>query len=614
MKKVLLFSMMTLATCCGALAQNVTIPDAEFKSRLLAHGYSNTSPGVGVIDINADGEIQVSEASAYTGTISIPYIPGAPGASIPLSDVTGIEAFLAFTALNSMDQPISSMDLSQNSALEELDCRNNALTSLDVSQNLGLTRLVCMDNTLSSLNITPNVALTELFCNNCVLTSLNVANGNNMNFVNFSALNNPNLSCIQVDDVTYCNTNWTLIDPSAGFNTECCFITIPDANFKAYLIGHLGININGDSEIQCSEASSFSGMIDCAGSSITDMTGIEAFANLTSLSCGYNQFTSLDVTQNLNLLELNCFSGNLTSLDVSQNTALTILSFGSNSITGIDLTQNTTLQNLVCSYNPLTTLDVTQNTNLNILNCTNLSLVVLDLSNNTVLEELHCGFSSLISLDLSQNIILMTVDCGGNELTSLELSNNPDLYSLTCSQNFDLNNLTMSSVNVNAFRASYTALTSLNLSNQPNLDFIEVTDNTSLSELNIANGNNQNISYFNAMNSSSLTCIQVDDAAWSTTNWPNIDAIASFYIDCGWVGLNEQNDMSVLRVFPNPTTGILNVIGSNGNSVIIDITGKIVLENETVNNQIDVSPLQNGIYILQLITEKGVVSKRFVKE
>ena len=39
--------------------------------------------------------------------------------------------------------------------------------------------------------------------------------------------------------------------PMIGFGQN---VNIPDANFKAYLVGNTAINTNGDSEIQVSEA------------------------------------------------------------------------------------------------------------------------------------------------------------------------------------------------------------------------------------------------------------------------------------------------------------------------------------------------------------------------
>jgi hypothetical protein len=41
-------------------------------------------------------------------------------------------------------------------------------------------------------------------------------------------------------------------------------VTIPDANFKTYLVGNPAINTNGDGEIQVSEAAVFTGRISCS--------------------------------------------------------------------------------------------------------------------------------------------------------------------------------------------------------------------------------------------------------------------------------------------------------------------------------------------------------------
>ncbi|MEP3386249.1 MAG: T9SS type A sorting domain-containing protein, partial [Flavobacteriaceae bacterium] len=52
------------------------------------------------------------------------------------------------------------------------------------------------------------------------------ANGNNTNVYSFLGFNNPNLSCIQVDDVTYSNTNWAYdIDDTASFSTDCNYLS-----------------------------------------------------------------------------------------------------------------------------------------------------------------------------------------------------------------------------------------------------------------------------------------------------------------------------------------------------------------------------------------------------
>jgi Leucine-rich repeat (LRR) protein len=225
MKKLLL---VLLALPFIGFGQNVNIPDVNFKAYLVGNTAINT---------NGDTEIQVSEANAFTGTIDCSYDN--------ISNLTGIEAFTALTYLDCRVNQLSSLDVSQNTALTELQCDNNQLTSLNVSQNTALTYLYCYDNQLSSLNVSQNTALTYLVCHsnqlssldvsqNTALTllschsnqlsSLNVRNGNNTNF-GFFAFGNPNLTCIDVDNVAYSTANWTIannnIDSQSYFSNNC---------------------------------------------------------------------------------------------------------------------------------------------------------------------------------------------------------------------------------------------------------------------------------------------------------------------------------------------------------------------------------------------------------
>ena len=76
----------------------------------------------------------------------------------------------------------------------------------------------------------------------------------------------------------------------------------------------------------------------------------------------------------------------------------------------------------------------------------------------------------------------------------------------------------------------------------------------------MANGNNVNVSTFNATGNPNLTCIQVDDAAWSTTNWTSIDAGASFNLDCNYnLGLDEASLNQSLTIYPNPSSEQLTI-------------------------------------------------------
>lgn len=72
-------------------------------------------------------------------------------------------------------------------------------------------------------------------------------------------------------------------------------VNIPDANFKAKLI-ELGVDSNNDNEIQYSEAALQTGTLNVSGSNIADLTGLEAFVNLTGLYCTGNNLTQVDVS------------------------------------------------------------------------------------------------------------------------------------------------------------------------------------------------------------------------------------------------------------------------------------------------------------------------------
>lgn len=258
MKKTLLSILATITFATSITAQNINIPDQNFKNFLLSTG-PNT-------DLNF--EISEAEAAAYTGTMRIlpPYL---------IKDFTGLEKFVNITSfectscadttvttidfsantalvslklystyLTSIDvsdltklktlhithNPISSLDVSSNPLLQSLYCYDNQVSSLDVSAQTALTDLRVYETNLTSLDVSNSPNLEYLKCNDNQLTSLNIANGNNSgikivtgagySFTDFR--NNPNLSCIEVDNPGYANSVWSgITDPSATFNTDC---------------------------------------------------------------------------------------------------------------------------------------------------------------------------------------------------------------------------------------------------------------------------------------------------------------------------------------------------------------------------------------------------------
>ncbi|UMB53140.1 gliding motility-associated C-terminal domain-containing protein [Lutibacter sp. A64] len=448
------------------------IPDANFEQAL--------------IDLEIDDVIDGAVLTANISGITSLFVRNKN-----ISDLTGIEDFIALETLYVDRNNLTSLDVSNNTALDYLVCYENSLTSLDLSNNVALTKLNCNSNNLTSLDVSANTSLIELYCSSNNLTSLNVANGNNSNFnqdtngfyVSFTS--NPNLSCIKVDNATFANNNWsTLKDATATYSEDCGTTAIPDANFEQALID-LEIDDVIDGAVLTANISGLT-TLNVSGENIADLTGIEDFTALTELYISNNVLTSLDVTKNTALIHLNVEINNLTILNVTKNTALTELRCSENSLSTLDVTKNTALNDLACYMNNLTSLDISNNIALTDLNVFDNNLTSLNVSNNAALINLSVSDNNLTSLDVSNNTALTSLSVSKNELSSLDVSNNTALTVLSISE---------------------TSLTSLDVSTITNLIWFDAIDNAN------------------------LTCIQVDNVANIGTNW-NKDATATYSEDC----------------------------------------------------------------------------------
>jgi hypothetical protein len=135
------------ATC--AITVNtviITIKDAKFKSYLVSN-----------FDTNGDGEISTVEAAVVT-TISCP--------AVGISFLDGIEYFTSLQFLSVNSNSLTTLNLSKNTKLKELQCFNNYLYSLDISKNTALTTVLCYTNHLSSLDASKmaNPGSFKLYC------------------------------------------------------------------------------------------------------------------------------------------------------------------------------------------------------------------------------------------------------------------------------------------------------------------------------------------------------------------------------------------------------------------------------------------------------------------
>lgn len=211
-----IISILLLFVSSFALAQIVDIPDANFKAALINYG----------VDANSDGEIQVIEANNQLGL-------ALDGENI--SDLTGIEVFVALDNLDVRNNQLTNIDLSSNTNLKFLNVRNNQLTSIDLSNNPNLESLFCDDNQIVDLDVSNCIDLIYLYCSNNqianlfldnntnlggliadgnLLTNLDLSNTDNLVLNDFS--NNPNLTYINLKNGN--NEVFSLNGVSSHFN------------------------------------------------------------------------------------------------------------------------------------------------------------------------------------------------------------------------------------------------------------------------------------------------------------------------------------------------------------------------------------------------------------
>lgn len=114
--------------------------------------------------------------------------------------------------------------------------QNKNISNLTGIENFSALReLFCYSNQITTLNLSNNSQLFEVSCGNNNLEYINLKNGNNQSLWYFSSINNPNLTCIDVNDVLWANYNWAK-DSWTNFSLNCNPTILNDMKEKKQLI------------------------------------------------------------------------------------------------------------------------------------------------------------------------------------------------------------------------------------------------------------------------------------------------------------------------------------------------------------------------------------------
>jgi hypothetical protein len=390
-------------------------------------------------------------------------------------------------------------------------------------------------------------------------------------------------------------------------------VNIPDANFKKALVDNPSINTNKDAEIQVSEAVAYTGEINVFNKKIQNLTGIEAFVNLTSLNCNYNKLTILDVSKNVALKSLSCGKNQLSTLDLNNNVALISLGCFLNSLNILNVSKNIALNTLSCEDNNLNTLDVSKNIALEYLYCSNTFISSLNISNNLALKALSCSDNHLSTLDVTKNVSLEYLEYNNNKISVIDVTKNVALEVLSCDNN-TLSNLDVSkNVVLKRLFCSSNQLKGLDVSKNTSLSELSCYKNL-LTYLNVKNGANNLLTFFYANINPPLKCIEVDNPNAKYTNWTK-DSTASYSSNC-MIPTKDISSEGFLQLYPNPSTdsfAFSNLSEAPLSVTIYDLHGKLVQHYPSPASNYDISTLCNGLYIVKAQFANGEAIAKLVK-
>lgn len=225
------------------------------------------------------------------------------------------------------------------------------------------------------------------------------------------------------------------------------YIHIADSHFETNLIEQ-GIDSDGivNQQMLKSDAEKVTKLnlnLSANFGQIADLSGIEAFTNITSLSAAGQKLEQIDISYNTKLDTLYLNGNQLTTIDISNNPNLILLDIQSNELHTIrGLSISNKLKNVNLSFNNFEEISI-NNESIEVLLISHNLLKSIDTDAAVNLKNIFIILNELETVDFSSNILLETLVISGNKLQNLNLENNTNLTHLYSSSNL-LTNLDVS--------------------------------------------------------------------------------------------------------------------------------------------------------------------------
>ncbi|MDL2309315.1 T9SS type A sorting domain-containing protein [Bacteroidales bacterium OttesenSCG-928-C03] len=238
--------------------------------------------------------------------------------------------------------------------------------------------------------------------------------------------------------------------------------------------------------------------------------------------------------------------GEYTITMIANDTNCKFLSFDSegNKIHSLDITKCSALTNLICNYNTLTSLAICPS--LISSECSRNQLTNLDLSNGSSLVALYCHGNQLTSLNLTECPVLERLNCDDNQLQLSDLYSAHLLIADPTSKKLGVQN-----------QLPQTAIVGEKLFSEQSVFSGVFTDYIVTKNGNLAPEDNYSLEdgtiSFNLTGDYVVT--MTNKSIVSHENYP---AAVIIPINVSTVDVRE-NDLSNIKIYPNPTNGELRV-------------------------------------------------------
>lgn len=344
---------------------------------------------------------------------------------------------------------------------------------------------------------------------------------------------------------------------------------------------------------------------------------LSGLVNLIKLDCSYNYLSLIDLVQAPNLIELECTHNSIYTLNLTNLSNLEKLDCSQNNLTNLNLVNNINLKELWCYSLHLTSLDLSNQTLLESILCSQNNLGSLNLSNCPNLKSLNCSYTGLSSINTTNLPLLETLICNNNAITTLNLTNNPNLKTIWCNSNYlGPDSLTLTNQPVlETLLCHQNYFTTLDVSSCTNLNALQCYNNYNLVNLNLNNG----FDWVPNLNFNGQGLLSIAQICTSTNSIPAIQGFYNFngqfpsVTNCSVLYI-EQNEFIVPKISfsPNPAQDEIEFSCKVNSVNIYDLNGRLI-ENSILNGtRMDISDLEEGLYIINIESENGFFSSKLI--